>query len=801
MINYKKYYLALTDFALPSPMTGSIDTYSGFGSASQRAIKIHQEIQASLLKEHSLYEAEVPTIHTFVKNKIQFQVTGRMDGMYREDPIKIEEIKTAFDIPKLIKSLNASQFTHPYWLQLQTYGYISWLKTNKVPQLNLLIVSLRNKQMTAIPIDLDIVAYEEWLERRLNELTEEITILKQNIKRRKKECERLKFPFDTPRANQKELIETVTDQMAKNHPMLLQAPTGLGKTTGILFPALKESLSRGQKTIYITPKNSQHQIAVDCVLKMQSKGARIKSLVLTSKKKICMKNEPLCTAAYCEFAKNHYTKMTEHQLLNKVRRKQNLNAVYFKKLAATYKICPYELQMDCIPNVDVVIGDYNYVFASPNQPSRVAALHFAEQDKANLVIDEAHNVISRSMDYYSPSLHTRYFAELIVAVKHVPTILYKTLTTVVNRCIALINDCAKPGITEPHRTTVPVSLFKQQDEILNDVLTRYLELDIVIEPGDSILKLCSYWSDFTTTLEHVEGNEAFFTSFNPYQQALKVTCCDASQFLNESYDSFKQVIGFSATLKPFQYYSQLMGMPSKIHTQEFASSFPAAHRKLLIIPQLSTKYSDRSRSYSKLIDAISRISAVKPGNYFIFFPSFDYLEKVYGLFPPQASFIFLKQERNMGINEVKDMLQRLSRQSINHLFFAVQGGLFAEGIDYSGELAIGAFVVGPPLPMYDWEREQMRLYYESKYNAGTEYAYIYPAMAKAIQAAGRVIRSESDSGIIVLFDNRFLQHTYSQCMPDEWFSNNAQELVSNAILNDIGNFWASLGLLSYSVGI
>ena len=790
----KKFYLALKDFALPSPMAGSIDTYSGFGVGSKRAIKIHQEIQTTLQKENALYEAEVPIMHTFVKNGLQFQISGRMDGIYRTNPVSIEEIKTAFDTKKLITSLHKTHFTHPYWLQLQTYGYITWLQTNKMPHLTLLIGSLRNKKTTAIPLDFNSAAYEEWLDRRLDDLTLEVKHATQRMKRRYKESSRLQFPFAQPRPNQKELIETVTKQMAKNKPMLLQAPTGLGKTTGILFPSLKESLSRGQKTVYVTPKNSQHQIAVDSVRKLQSKGTRFKSLVLTSKKKICMKNEPLCNASYCEFAQDHYTKATEHQLLTQVGKRKNLNASYFKKLAVAYKVCPYELQMDSIPYVDVVIGDYNYVFSSQNQPSRVATLHFAEQEKANLVIDEVHNVISRSMDYYSPGLYVSYFERLLANVSYYPSFLQDKLTTVLNGCIALMNQCAEPGVVQSHRVNVPINLFKKQEEKLNDLLNLYLESEAAIESGDAFLKGYNYWTEFTASLDNVEGNEAFITSFNPQQQAIKITCCDASEFLKDSYNNFKHIVGFSATLKPFDYYSRLMGLPSKIHTQEFTSPFPAARRKLLIIPQVSTRFSDRARSYAKLIDAIKRITAIRPGNYFIFFPSFDYLEKIYLQFPPLPDFIFLKQERNMDCQAVRDLLDRLSRPGLNHLFFAVQGGMFAEGIDYSGDRAIGAFIIGPPLPMYDWEREQMKTYYENKYGAGKEYAYIYPAMAKAIQAAGRVIRSETDSGLIVLFDNRFLNATYSQCMPQDWFKANPQELLSQSIINDISIFWDSLAL-------
>jgi DNA excision repair protein ERCC-2 len=788
----KKYYLPVNELALPSPRVGSIDTYSGFGAGSKRAIKIHQEIQFKLQKEHSCYEAEVPVIHTFTIKRMQFQISGRMDGIYNEEPQTIEEIKTAFDPKKLIASLKDQYFTHPYWLQLQMYGYIHWLKTNKVPQLNLLIVSLRNKNETSLSLDFDIESFEEWLDKRLLELSLEVKESTQRIKRRCKEGGRLLFPFDKPRPNQKELMEAVEKGMSKKRPMLLQAPTGLGKTTGILFPVLKESLGRGQKTIYITPKNSQHQIAVDSVLKLQAKGSKFKSVVLTSKKKICMKNEPLCNVIYCEFAEDHHTKVTANQLLAKIKKQKNLDGSYFKKMASTYKVCPYELQMDSISHVDVVIGDYNYVFSPHTSAQRVAALHFSEQEKSNLVIDEVHNVIGRSIDYYSPSLHIGYFQQILNNVAQFQKTIQEKLTQSLKACITLVQECATPGIYQPHRVEISINRFKEHEGILNELMSDYLESEALIESGDPILNLYNYWSDFVSALELVEGNDAFFTSFNTQHPSIKITCCDASSFLKESYDSFKQIIGFSATLKPFDYYSQLMGLPTKIQTQEFSSPFPLAHRKLLIIPQLSTKYSDRVRSYAKLIEAITRIASLKLGNYFIFFPSFDYLEKIVQQFEPPAGFVFMKQERGMGAYEVTNLLQRLHSTNVNHLFFAVQGGMFAEGIDYLGDLAIGAFIVGPPLPMYDWEREQMKLYYDTKYNAGTEYAYIYPAMAKAIQAAGRVIRSETDSGLIVLFDNRFLHSTYNQCMPEDWFEDTPEELISRSILKDVQEFWDSI---------
>jgi DNA excision repair protein ERCC-2 len=209
----------------------------------------------------------------------------------------------------------------------------------------------------------------------------------------------------------------------------------------------------------------------------------------------------------------------------------------------------------------------------------------------------------------------------------------------------------------------------------------------------------------------------------------------------------------------------------------------------MIIPQISTRYSDRERNYARIADALSRIAAVRPGNYFAFFPSFEFLERALALFQLPEGFVVLKQEREMNADRVEKILEQLREGSVPTILFAVQGGMFSEGVDYPGEMAIGAFVVGPPLPNFDLEREQMREYYQKRYDAGFDYAYAIPAMAKAIQAAGRVIRSEIDRGLIVLMDNRFVQPAYSRSMPADWFESDVSELVSDSILMDVSAFW------------
>ena len=230
--------------------------------------------------------------------------------------------------------------------------------------------------------------------------------------------------------------------------------------------------------------------------------------------------------------------------------------------------------------------------------------------------------------------------------------------------------------------------------------------------------------------------------------------------------------------------------PEKVVTAEFQTPFPPQLRKLMIIPQISTKYAQRERNYGKIADCLERIVALRPGNYFAFFPSFAFMERVAELFRPPDGFVVERQERNMTSSRCTAVLDRLRSREVATLVFAVQGGSFSEGMDYQGDMVIGAFVVGPPLPNFDLEREQMREYYQRRFGAGFEYAYAIPAMAKAIQAAGRVIRSETDRGLIVLMDSRFLEPGFSSSMPVDWFRSEARELVSVGILKEVAEFWA-----------
>jgi DNA excision repair protein ERCC-2 len=790
----KPITISLRDFAVPSPRSGSIEAHSGYSRSAAEGQEIHTRVQKQRAKADPLYQAEAPVSCLFERGGYVFQVDGRMDGIFRHDPPKIEEIKTTFNIRELAQRLADLPMDHPYCLQLLTYGYVHWREHHALPTLSFHLASSRNSDTDDLELVLDLPRYEQWLELRLDELVVEAKQAEKRAARRRKTASSFVFPFANPRPGQIELMQTIEQFMEKKSPMLIQAPTGLGKTVGVLYPVLKEALGRGQRVVYVTPKNSQHSVAEDAVTRFQEAGAKLKSLSITAKSKICFKNEPLCTPDYCEYARNYYGKVQEQGLLDILARKRKLKARTFRDLGEQYQVCPFELQLDSVCEADLVICDYNYVFGPRSALNRVRELGVDQTGKSNLVIDEAHNLPSRAMDYYSPALSSALLERMRDEIRKAHPRFRHEAEELLNECLQVISACQTAGNGKPLRIDPPVNLFIDQHSRLCAFLSRYLDSGVEILHQDVILRLCYYWAEFTETLEYIGDPERqeFFTTFHPHPTGgtVKITCCDASAMLKDCYKEYDQVVGFSATLKPFDYYVRLSGLDSsKVRTAEFESPFPHDRRKLLIIPQISTRYSHRELNYGKIADAVERIATLHRGNYFVFLPSFEFMERVVALFQAPDGFIVVRQERGMKAAGVEAIIENLRTQCVPTIVFAVQGGSFSEGMDYAGDTVIGAFVVGPPLPTYDLEREQMRAYYQQKYSAGFDYAYTIPAMAKAVQAAGRVIRSETDKGLIVLMDRRFTEPGFSQAMPSDWFESDVAELVSDRILSDVSKFW------------
>ncbi|HXH30860.1 MAG TPA: ATP-dependent DNA helicase [Bacteriovoracaceae bacterium] len=791
----KSIRLSLQDFAQPSPRTGSIEGSSGFSFGMQKGIELHQLIQAQRLKDFDTYQAEVRIQRTFVRDGFTFEVEGRMDGIFRDERPVIEEIKSSFNIYDLSRKLRERTYSHPYYLQLLSYGYFYYLEHGVIPQLTFLLVSSRRSEELDLQVQLDLKEYQQWLDRRLSALVLEATQAQKRSKRRSRLSSELPFPFPVARTGQRELIEYIDASLTQQQRVMVQAPTGLGKTVGVLYPTLKESLSRGQRVIYITPKNSQQLAAEEAIERIQAKGCPTRSLTITAKSKLCMKAEALCNPEYCEFARDYYDKLELHGLKEILGKKKKLTSKVFKNLAQKYEVCPFELQFEAVEEPDTIICDYNYVLGHDSALGRLSQVGFSQEGKPNLVIDEAHNIPSRTMSYYSPSISTRQLKGMEEELKSLQKRFSEDGVELVQECVQLIEGFkGVDNKNQGKRLNLESGAFLEVNERIKAYMSKYLESDVEIRPRDVVLRFSFYWGEFTEILSTImeEERPEFFisSSHDQGESTIHITCCDASKLIQPRYDNFEHVVAFSATLKPFEYYSQLSGLEGKdLFKKEFESPFNTCHRKIIVIPQVSTKYSVRAANYPKIADTIHRVVQVRPGNYLAFFPSFDFMERTLGVFELPEGFRLIKQSRNMRSTDVEDILMGLKLQEQPTLLFGVQGGIFSEGVDYAGEMVIGAFIIGPPLPVFDYQREGMKKYYQTYHKSGFEYAYTFPAMAKAIQAAGRVIRSETDRGLIILMDDRFLEKSFAQTMPSDWFSESPRELISKSILNDVAEFW------------
>lgn len=747
----------------------------------QKGVELHLARQKELKRSYSDFQAEKKISFHFERAQRKFTIEGRIDGLFPGLIPRIEEIKSTANLSELHEALSENPYKHPYGLQLLSYGYFYWKESGTLPELIFHLISSRSKKSIDLKIEFELEKFESWLELRMAELVLEAVEAEKRLVRREKLAKNLSFPFEKPRPGQVELIHFIEEGFQDKKNLMLQAPTGLGKTIGVLYPALKDALPRGQQVIYVTPKNSQQLVAEDAVKHLREKGCKVKSLTLTAKSKICMQDEPLCHPDTCEYAKDYYDKLKQFDIKSLLAKKKSFTAKSFKKMAEEFKVCPFELQLEAVNEADTVIGDYNHVFGNQSALSKVSSFDFARRGKPVLVIDEAHNLPARLMNQYSPSVSCFYLEQISEK-------LDKRGEKLVQEAKSLISSYSS-GVKKVIEVKIEPFLN------LNDRFRDYLSVVFDNTPSsEEALKFFFIWNEFCETLELAasEDRGEFFISHHPDGAggSLKVTCCDASELIRNRYQDYERVVAFSATLKPFDYYAQLTGLKGdNLKTSEFLSPYKKDHRKIILIPQVSTKYSERERNYSKIAETISRISLLKPGNYLAFFPSFDFLQKTADLIDLPANYHLVKQTRSMKMKDVENILEDLRGQKAPTVLLAVQGGMFSEGIDYPGAMAIGAFIIGPPLPNFDFERERMKEYYQANYQKGFEFAYSYPAMAKAVQAAGRIIRSEEDLGIIVLLDNRFLEASYFKTMPEGWFEEHPQELVSSSILQDINHFW------------
>ncbi len=582
--------------------------------------------------------------------------------------------------------------------------------------------------------------------------------------RRDDSIRRLEFPFTAYRPGQREMAVSVYRTIKDERQLLIQAATGIGKTMAAVFPAVK-AIAEGisSKVFYLTARTTGRIAAEKALDHLRQNELRLKSLTITAKEKICFDRDAACNPEECRFARGHYDRVNE--ALKDIFDQDAFTRTAIEQVAKSYRICPFEFSLELSLLADCIICDYNYAF-----DPRVFLRRFFSEDGGDFtfLIDEAHNLVDRSREMFSAELFKQPMLDLRRAVRREQPKIFKSLGKINTWMVKARNKCVECGSSryekEPPQDLFPVLrkfLLNTENWLSRNIQTSYREelLDLYFQVSGFMRVAERFDESYVTCLEKI-GKDL----------KLKLFCIDPSIQLENALKRCKAAIFFSATMTPMAYFQQILGCDKNAAHLILPSPFPAENLRLLIADRISTLYRHREKTKDQISRAIRTLVKQKKGNYLAFFPSYDYLQMVYDVYAselPDSDLV--RQTPFMSERERLDFLQLFKQDNSRSLVgFAVMGGIFGEGIDLVGERLSGAIIVGVGLPGISLERELIRDYFAETRNAGFEFAYQYPGINRVLQAAGRVIRTEKDRGVILLIDQRYATNRYRSLLLRQW---------------------------------
>ena len=763
----------LVEFILRS---GDIDNRRGAMAdkdAMQMGSRLHRKIQGKMGAD---YHAEVPLRTQIDCDGFLLIVEGRADGIFEQDgQTVIDEIKGVF------RDVERMEEPDPVHLaQARCYACIYAEQQNlekigvQMTYANLDTEEIRRFSSSYTRSELEewfahlTEAYQKWAQMQLEWKTE-----------RKASIGKTVFPYPY-REGQKELASAVYRTIWHGKKLFIQAPTGVGKTLSTVFPAVQAvGQELGDKIFYLTAKTITRTVAEEAFSLLKKQGLYYKVLTLTAKEKICFCEEPDCNPEKCPYAKGHFDRVNDavYELLTSYEENSaNYSRERIMKQAEKWKVCPFEMALDVSLWSDAIICDYNYVF----DPQAKLKRFFAEGVKGDylFLIDEAHNLVERGREMYSATLYKEDFLEV-----------KRFLKPFSRKAVAALERGNK-YLLEWKRECEEYTLLSNIDSFALNLFNVSHALEQLLEDRESVMNRPSTDSEIEEgkkkTLDFYFQVRAFLEiyeelddSYEIYVQhdregrfALKLYCIHTADKIGQCLEKGRASILFSATLLPVQYYMELLSGKPEDYAVYAKSTFDPAKKKVLLGLDVSTKYTRRTPAeYQKIASYIRQITDSRQGNYLVFFPSYKMMTDVRAYFEAEMQDDTEILEQNMHMSEAQreEFLEQFQeRESGTLIGFCVMGGIFGEGIDLKKDRLIGAIIVGPGLPQVCNEREILKQYYDRRDMDGFDHAYRYPGMNKVMQSAGRVIRTDEDTGVIVLLDERFGQAQYRSSFPREW---------------------------------
>ncbi len=776
---------------------GDIDNrYQGSPEdAMQEGSRIHRKLQKRMSGE---YRAEVFLRYSLPTEHYMLVVEGRADGIIdtgegASRDVTVDEIKGTYrDVARMKEPI----FVH--LAQARCYAYMYGLQEDLASvKVRMTYCNLETEDIRYFYEEHTMEMLEEWFAWLIEEYRKWSDFQWQWRGIREESIAQLQFPFPY-REGQKELASYVYQTIYHKKKLFLEAPTGVGKTLSTVFPAVKAvGKHMADRIFYLTAKTITRTVAEDTFGILREKGLRFKSVILTAKEKICFLEKADCNPQGCPYAKGHYDRIND-AMYDFLIHEESFTREKVEAYARKYTVCPFELCLDMSLFADGVICDYNYLF----DPHVYLKRFFGDGTQCNPVflIDEAHNLLDRGREMYSAAIVKEEIMELKrnLAKEDSDSVLVKEgycgwIEKQLEKCnkelLALKRDC------DGYRIVTEIDGFVNSLLRLHGAMEQYLgeqedgQPDVKEQLLDFYFKMCH----FLDIYERVDDHYVKYTQFlEDGSFLLKLFCVDPSENLKECMNRGRSSILFSATLLPIQYYKGLLGGEQEDYEVYAHSVFEPRKRALLVAEDVTSKYTRRSeKEFLTIARYIEEIVSKRKGNYMVFCPSYAFLQNIYDIYSEQFAADgreCLIQQEYMDERAREDFLACFREETDRVLIgFCVLGGIFSEGIDLKNDRLIGVMIVGTGIPQVCCERELLKDYFDQRGENGFDYSYRYPGMNKVLQAAGRVIRTSEDVGVIALLDERFLQPSYRRMFPREW--DRFRTVNVDTVASQVEAFW------------
>ena len=696
------------------------------------------------------YETEIRLVGEYGA----LRVRGRADG-YDPEQNQLEEFKTyRGDLDRM-----PTNHRHLHWAQVKIYGWLTCQSRN-LPQIRLALVyfDVASQRETVLVQEHSAESLREYFESQCICFLQWAQAELAHRDARDASLNTLTFPHASFHDGQRKLAEGVYRAVKAGSCLMAQAPTGIGKTIGTIFPVLKAMpAERIDKLFFLVAKTSGRRLALDSLERLRARepDTRLRVLELVARDKACEFPQNACFGASCPLARGFYDRLPAAR--EEAVAESNLDQKAVREIALRHQVCPYYLSQELAKWCDVVVGDYNYYFDSS---AMLYAFTVFNDWRVVLLADESHNLIERGRKMYSAMLARE---ELTAAKSGAPPILRTALDKVGRQWASFVNVQTEDYQTYP---SIPETLLKALSQAVSSITDFIAE-----QPTAASEDLQSFYFNalqFCRLAETFDDSSLFDVTLNERSSELCLRNVIPGRFLAQRFAAARSTTLFSATLSPPGFYRDVLGLPADTTLLDVGSPFTADQLSVRIVRSVSTRYRDRAESVGPIVDLLARQYEMRPGNYLAFFSSFDYLDQVADVFRARHPDVPIwRQSRGMAESQRDAFLAKFESAG-RGIGFAVLGGAFAEGIDLPGDRLIGAFVATLGLPQVNRINDEIQQRMETRFGAGYAYTYLYPGLQKVVQAAGRVIRTTADRGVLYLIDDRFVETRVRRLLPGWW---------------------------------